>query len=83
MVGSRGDKDLQYNWKLYESSITNVLPDSKEVVVDTQTTNTAVSTESYQNCTEMRKVYPNGVPSTHQAYETKHDRDKDNFACER
>ncbi|MDM5225765.1 thermonuclease family protein [Cytobacillus sp. NJ13] len=41
------------------------------------------STESYQNCTELRKVYPNGVPSTHPAYNSKHDRDKDNFACER
>lgn len=41
------------------------------------------STESYQNCTELRKVYPNGVPSTHPAYASKHDRDKDNFACER
>jgi len=40
-------------------------------------------TESYQNCTELRKVYPDGVPSTHPAYEPKHDRDKDNWACER
>ncbi|MEH7237294.1 thermonuclease family protein [Bacillus sp. JJ1562] len=39
--------------------------------------------ESYKNCTELRKVYPNGVPSTHQAYEAKHDRDKDNWACEK
>ncbi len=39
--------------------------------------------ESYKNCTELRKVYPNGVPSTHPAYDSKHDRDKDNFACER
>lgn len=41
------------------------------------------STESYQNCTELRKVYPSGVPSTHPAYDSKHDRDKDNYACER
>ncbi|MEH7414151.1 thermonuclease family protein [Neobacillus drentensis] len=40
------------------------------------------SSESFQNCTEMRKVYPNGVPSTHPAYEARHDRDKDNWACE-
>lgn len=39
--------------------------------------------ESFKNCTEMRKVYPNGVPSTHPAYESSHDRDKDNWACER
>ena len=40
-------------------------------------------TEYYQNCTELRKVYPEGVPSGHPAYASKHDRDKDNFACER
>lgn len=39
--------------------------------------------EYFQNCTELRKVYPNGVPSTHPAYQAKMDRDKDNFACER
>ncbi|WP_239454244.1 thermonuclease family protein [Bacillus suaedaesalsae] len=38
--------------------------------------------ESYQNCTELRKIYPDGVPSTHPAYSSKHDRDKDNWACE-
>jgi micrococcal nuclease len=38
--------------------------------------------KSFKNCTEMRKVYPNGVPSTHPAYESRHDRDKDNWACE-
>ncbi|MFS0822286.1 thermonuclease family protein [Bacillus sp. 1P02SD] len=39
--------------------------------------------ESYKNCTELRKVYPEGVPSTHPAYDSKHDRDKDNWACEK
>ncbi|UTE78466.1 thermonuclease family protein [Rossellomorea sp. KS-H15a] len=39
--------------------------------------------EYYQNCTELRKVYPNGVPSDHPAYARKHDRDKDDWACER
>ncbi|MCY8959986.1 thermonuclease family protein [Bacillus atrophaeus] len=40
-------------------------------------------TESFANCTELRKKYPNGVPSTHAAYQSKMDRDHDNFACER
>lgn len=40
------------------------------------------STESYKNCTELRKVYPNGVPEGHPAYKPKHDRDKDGYACE-
>lgn len=39
--------------------------------------------ESFKNCTEMRKVYPNGVDSNHPAFESRHDRDKDGWACER
>ena len=38
---------------------------------------------SFDNCDDLRTEYPNGVPSTHPAYEAKMDRDKDNFACER
>ncbi|MCQ6276788.1 thermonuclease family protein [Bacillus sp. V3B] len=38
--------------------------------------------EYFKNCTELRKVYPNGVPSDHPAYQSKMDRDKDNYACE-
>lgn len=38
--------------------------------------------ESFANCTELRKVYPGGVPSTHSAYTTKMDRDGDGYACE-
>lgn len=38
--------------------------------------------ESFKNCTELRKVYPQGVPKDHPAYAPKHDRDKDGWACE-
>ena len=38
--------------------------------------------ENFANCTELRTVYPDGVPSTHAASQAKMDRDKDNFACE-
>ncbi|WP_391369463.1 excalibur calcium-binding domain-containing protein [Lysinibacillus sp. KU-BSD001] len=38
---------------------------------------------SFQNCTAMRAYYPNGVASTHPAYAAKHDRDGDNWACEK
>lgn len=38
--------------------------------------------ENFQNCTELRKKYPEGVPSGHPAYQSKMDRDKDNYACE-
>ncbi|MGJ3548980.1 excalibur calcium-binding domain-containing protein, partial [Bacillus subtilis] len=40
-------------------------------------------TETFKNCTELRKKYPNGVPSSHPAYQSKMDRDHDNYACER
>ncbi|MFC9414070.1 excalibur calcium-binding domain-containing protein, partial [Bacillus velezensis] len=40
-------------------------------------------TEHFANCTELRKKYPHGVPSTHPAYTSKMDRDNDNFACEK
>lgn len=46
-------------------------------------TSTVSNTENFANCTELRKVYPNGVDSSHPAYQAKMDRDKDNFACER
>ncbi|MBL5769040.1 thermonuclease family protein [Bacillus sporothermodurans] len=44
---------------------------------------TSGGTEFFANCTELRKKYPNGVPSTHPAYQPKMDRDKDGYACER
>ena len=37
---------------------------------------------SFKNCTEMRKVYPKGVKKGHVAYASKHDGDKDGWACE-
>lgn len=38
---------------------------------------------NFKNCTELRKVYPNGVSKDHPAYQLKMDRDKDGWACER
>lgn len=37
---------------------------------------------SFKNCTAMRNYYPAGVKSSHPAYASKHDRDKDGWACE-
>lgn len=37
----------------------------------------------YENCTELRKDYPNGVSSAHPAYDSGMDRDDDGRACER
>jgi micrococcal nuclease len=39
--------------------------------------------EHFQNCTELRKKYPNGVSSKSPAYQPKMDGDKDGYACER
>lgn len=41
-----------------------------------------VQSKTYQNCTDLRQDYPNGVASSHPAYQAKMDRDKDNWACE-
>lgn len=38
--------------------------------------------KTFSNCTELRKVYPNGVSIGHPAYHPSLDRDKDNRACE-
>lgn len=37
---------------------------------------------NFKNCTALRVVYPDGVPSDHPAYQSKMDRDKDGWACE-
>ncbi|MGH0797996.1 excalibur calcium-binding domain-containing protein, partial [Bacillus mycoides] len=47
------------------------------------TINNSGASESFSNCTELRKKYPNGVPSSHPAYSANLDRDKDGFACEK
>ena len=39
--------------------------------------------EFFNNCTELNAVYPDGVSSAHAAYQSKMDRDKDNWACEK
>lgn len=38
--------------------------------------------ERFENCTDLRGTYPNGVPDGHPAYVPSMDRDKDGYACE-
>ncbi|SES34665.1 excalibur calcium-binding domain-containing protein [Psychrobacillus sp. OK032] len=38
---------------------------------------------SFRNCKEMNEYYTNGVKKGHPAYKSKHDRDNDDWACER
>ena len=49
----------------------------------TPSVNVADGQEWFKNCTELRKKYPNGVPEGHAAYQSKMDRDKDGYACEK
>ena len=37
---------------------------------------------TFKNCTALKKYYPKGVKKGHAAYASKHDRDKDGWACE-
>jgi micrococcal nuclease len=46
-------------------------------------TTTPSTGQTFANCTELRKVHPNGVPSSDPDYQPKLDRDHDNYACER
>lgn len=62
--------------------------DSPPTTTPNNNTHTTSATSSggyeyYKNCTELRKVYPSGVGQDHPAYASKHDRDKDGWACER
>lgn len=43
---------------------------------------TKTPSEKFANCTELRKVYPNGVKKGHAAYSEQMDGDKDGVACE-
>lgn len=54
---------------------------SSESTESTSSSATA-AVESFKNCTAMRAVYPSGVGKDHPAYASKHDRDKDGWACE-
>ncbi|PJO42917.1 excalibur calcium-binding domain-containing protein [Lysinibacillus xylanilyticus] len=56
---------------------------NSQETVNTVTTPSTPQKEYFKNCTELRKVYPSGVPANHPAYASKHDRDKDGWACER
>lgn len=49
---------------------------------DTPVKSSSNDSTQFANCTELRRTYPDGVPSTHPAYQLKFDRDKDDYACE-
>lgn len=71
------DKNTESN----SNNLTEEIPQNNQTqnFVQDSSTNTV---ESFGNCTDLRQVYPSGVPSTHPAYNSKMDRDGDGYACE-
>ena len=72
----------------FDSSSTTSSPSSSTSGGDSSSSsggasNSTGTNEWFDNCTHLRTKYPNGVPSNHPAYQSKMDRDKDQFACER
>ncbi|MCG1009204.1 thermonuclease family protein [Salinicoccus sp. ID82-1] len=55
---------------------------SEPATSEPATSEPAQTTEFFQNCTELKTVYPDGVAQGHAAYQGKMDRDKDGYACE-
>ncbi|MFD4707448.1 excalibur calcium-binding domain-containing protein [Gottfriedia sp. NPDC058432] len=56
---------------------------SKNKTNQTKTNNSSKNNKQYfKNCTDLRKIYPNGVPKGNKAYQAQLDRDHDNYACE-
>ncbi|MBD7985532.1 thermonuclease family protein [Sporosarcina sp. Sa2YVA2] len=57
--------------------------DSESYPADkTVQTSSNEATETFKNCTELRKKYPNGVKKGHRAYTERMDGNKDGHACE-
>lgn len=67
------------NWYRFKYKGYNRYISSKNLI----RANKSSKKKNFKNCTELRKVYPDGVPKGHPAYEPRLDRDKDNWACER
>ncbi|MEH7885170.1 thermonuclease family protein [Bacillus sp. JJ1609] len=80
---TKGDLDPKAVAKAPATSTSKSNTTTTKPAATTTAPATSSQPEDFANCTELRKVYPNGVPSTHPAYQPKMDRDKDNFACER
>lgn len=71
-----------YSGYVVGSSLSNKDPNSYVPVVNSSNNNGSGYQTGFKNCTELRKVYPNGVSSSHPAYLPKFDRDKDGWGCE-
>lgn len=65
-----------------EPEPTNEPAQSQPAQSEPATTEQPAQPEFFQNCTDLRGTYPAGVPKGHAAYQSKMDRDKDDYACE-
>ncbi|WP_411842306.1 thermonuclease family protein [Salinicoccus sp. HZC-1] len=70
-----------FDSEIYQEGSSQESPDS-DSEENNSSTRSSEGTEHFQNCTELREVYPDGVASDHPAYQSKMDRDKDDYACE-
>lgn len=59
-----------------------VVVETPEVVEEPEVSIDTPQFEFFANCTELKAVHPNGVDSSHPAYQSKMDRDEDGFACD-
>jgi len=71
-----------YSGYVVGSFLTNKDPNYVPVVIPSNNNSGSGYQTGFKNCTELRKVYPAGVSSSHPAYLPKFDRDKDNWGCE-
>lgn len=87
------EKFYDYGNYSYESELRSLQETAKEQGVGlwsknkankTTTNNSSNNSKQYfKNCTDLRKVYPNGVSKGNKAYQEQMDLDHDNYACER
>lgn len=84
------EKFYDYGTYSYESELRELQANAEKQKVGlwsnktgTTPTSTNDQLQKFANCTDLRKVYSNGVPKNHEAYESKMDRDQDGYACER
>lgn len=66
-----------------ESESVEEVVEEPEVIEEPEVVEEAPQYEFFANCTELRSAHPRGVDSSHPAYQSKMDRDKDGVACER
>lgn len=71
-----------YSISAKEFIVPNTTPEKPTGDVNSGTYVIPGAPTAFKNCTEMRVYYPSGVSSSHPAYATARDGDKDGWACE-